>query len=100
MASPLVCVLKGRDGRDGIRLAVDYRYVNRFTRGDVFLLPDIGCVFQCRDRNHFIHVTDCKARPWQQVFCVTVRSVLISLTQMSSVVQLTVLRPHVVVFCN
>ena len=40
-----VCVLKGRDGRDGIRLAVDYRYVNRFTRGDVFLLPDIGRVF-------------------------------------------------------
>ena len=60
MASPLVCVLKGRDGRDGVRLAVDYRYVNRFTRGDVFLWPDIGCVFQCRDRNHFIHVTDCK----------------------------------------
>ena len=25
MASPLVCILKGKDGRDGIRLAVDYR---------------------------------------------------------------------------
>jgi len=47
---PLVCVLKGKDGRDGVRLKVDYRNVNRFTRGDVFLLPDIGCVFQCRDR--------------------------------------------------
>jgi len=34
--------LKGKDGRDGIRPAVDYRYVNRFTRGDAFPLPDIG----------------------------------------------------------
>jgi len=41
-----VCVLKGRDGRDGVRLAVDYRYVNRFTRGDAFPLPDIASVFQ------------------------------------------------------
>jgi len=65
MARPLVCVLKGRDGRDGVRLAVDYRYVYR---DDVFLLPDIGCVFQYRDRSHFIRVTDCKTRPRQQVF--------------------------------
>ena len=71
MASPLVCVLKGRDGRDGVHLKVDYRYVYR---DDVFLLPDIGCVFQCRDRNHFIRITDCKTRPWQQVFRVTVHS--------------------------
>ena len=32
MASPLVCVLKGEEGCDGVRLAVNYRYVNRFTR--------------------------------------------------------------------
>jgi len=36
-----------------VRLAVDYRYVNRFTHGDAFLMPDIASVFQCRDRNHF-----------------------------------------------
>ena len=29
IASPLVCILKGKEGKDGIRLAVDYRYVNR-----------------------------------------------------------------------
>ena len=57
MASPLVCVLKERDGRNDVHLRVDYRDVNRFTRGDVFLLPNIGCVFQCRDRNHFIRIT-------------------------------------------
>jgi len=34
MASPLVCVLKGKEGCDGVRLAVDYRYVNRFIRDD------------------------------------------------------------------
>jgi len=28
MASPIVCVLKGRHGKDGIRIAVDYRYLN------------------------------------------------------------------------
>ena len=31
MASPIVCVLKGKDGKDGVRLAVDYRYVNKYT---------------------------------------------------------------------
>jgi len=31
MASLLVCILKGKDGCDGIRLAVDYRYMNKFT---------------------------------------------------------------------
>ena len=38
MASPLVCVLKGKDGCDGVRLAVDYRYVNQFTVSDACLL--------------------------------------------------------------
>ena len=32
----LVVVLKGPGGRDGIRLAVDYSYVNKFTRNDPF----------------------------------------------------------------
>ena len=41
MVSPLVVVLKGPGGRDGIRLAVDYSYVNRFTRNDPFPVPDI-----------------------------------------------------------
>ena len=34
MASPVVCVLKGKDGKGGVRLAVDYRYVNRYTIPD------------------------------------------------------------------
>ena len=41
MASPLVCGLQGKEGCDGVRLAIDYRYVNRFTRDDAYVLPDV-----------------------------------------------------------
>ena len=44
MVSPLVVVLKGPGGRDGIRLAVDYSYVNRFCRNDPFPVPEIDCI--------------------------------------------------------
>jgi len=40
MASPLVCILKGPGGRDGIRLATDLRYLNRYTISDAFPIPD------------------------------------------------------------
>jgi len=46
MASPLVCVLKGKEGKDGVRLAVDYRYVNKFTQGDAFIIPDFSDIVQ------------------------------------------------------
>jgi len=61
MASPLVCVLKGKEGCDGVRLAVDYRYVNRFTRDDAYPLPDISSVFQRMGHCNFVTVADCKA---------------------------------------
>ena len=35
-ASPLVCVMKGKDGCDGVRLAIDYHYVNKFSHNDRF----------------------------------------------------------------
>ena len=63
MASPLVCVLKGKEGCDVVRLAVDYRYVNRFTRDVAYPLPDISSVFQRIGRCNFVTVTDI-------VFCV------------------------------
>ena len=46
MASPLVCILKGPGGRDGIRLATDLRYLNRYTISDAFPIPDIQDVVQ------------------------------------------------------
>lgn len=65
MASPMVCVLKGKNGCDGVRLAVDYRYVNRFTRNDAFPLPDMSSVFQRIGKSRFITIADCKAGYWQ-----------------------------------
>ena len=34
MGSPIVCVLKGKDGKDGVRIAVDYGYLNKYCEGD------------------------------------------------------------------
>ena len=65
MASPLVCVLKGKNGYDGVRLAIDYRYVNRITCDDAYPLSDISSVFQCIGRCNLITVADCKAGYWQ-----------------------------------
>jgi len=44
MASPIVCVLKGRQGENGVRLFCDYRYLNKYTRADSFPTPDIADV--------------------------------------------------------
>jgi len=41
MASPIVCVLKEHRGENGVPLCCDYRYLNKFTRGDSFPTPDI-----------------------------------------------------------
>ena len=41
MGSPIVCVLKGKDGKDGIRIAIDYRYLNKYCEGDAHPMPDI-----------------------------------------------------------
>jgi hypothetical protein len=46
MVSPLVVVLKGKDGKDGIRLAVDYSYINKFTQNDPYPVPEIDSVIQ------------------------------------------------------
>jgi len=41
MANPIVCVLKGRNGENGIRLCCDYRYLNKYIIGDAFPTPGI-----------------------------------------------------------
>jgi len=46
MVSPLVCVLKGKDGCNGVRLAIDYRYVNQYTVSDSFPIPEIEDIIQ------------------------------------------------------
>ena len=39
MASFVVCVLKGPNGKNGVRLAIDYRHVNQYFPVIVFRLP-------------------------------------------------------------
>ena len=46
MVSPLVVVLKGKNGENGVRLAVDYSYVNRFSKLDPFPVPEIDSIVQ------------------------------------------------------
>jgi len=61
MASPLVCVLKGKGGCDGVRLAVDYRYVNQFTVSDAFPIPEMEDVIQRIGGKRYITSMDCRA---------------------------------------
>ena len=65
MASPLVCVLKGKNGCDGVRLAVDYRYVNRFTEGDAFPVQDISSLIQRIGKAKYITTCDAKSGYYQ-----------------------------------
>jgi len=46
MASPVICVLKGKDGKGGVRSAIDYRYVNKFTISDACPTPDLVDIIQ------------------------------------------------------
>ena len=65
MASPVVCVLKGKDGSRGVRLAIDYRYVNKFSVGDAYPTPDLSDVLQRVGRANYISTVDAKAGYWQ-----------------------------------
>ena len=65
MASPLVCVLKGKDGKGGVRLAIDYRYVNSFSQNDAYVMPNLNDLIQKVGSAYFISTTDCRSGYWQ-----------------------------------
>jgi hypothetical protein len=65
MASPFVCVLKWRDGKSGVRLAIDYKYVNRFTVNDAYVMPNISDILQKVGCSKFITSLDCSRGYWQ-----------------------------------
>lgn len=46
--SPLVCILKppNKEGKRSVRLCIDYRYVNRYTKPAVSVLEDISDIIQ------------------------------------------------------
>ena len=46
MGSPIVCVLKGKDGKYGVKIAVDYRYLKKYYEGDAYPMPEISDLIQ------------------------------------------------------
>ena len=65
MASPVVCVLKGSNGQNGVRLAIDYRHVNKYYAGDCFPTPDIPGVLQKVGKARYISCFDARSGYWQ-----------------------------------
>jgi hypothetical protein len=63
-ASPVVCVLKGKDGCNGVRLTIDYRYVNKFSVADALGPPDMQSVMQRIGRAKFITTFDGRSSYW------------------------------------
>ena len=61
MASPVVCVLKGKDGKDGVRVVVDLRYVNRYTVRDQFPVEDINDLLQEVGNSRYLSTFDAKS---------------------------------------
>ena len=63
MASPIVCVLKAKDkeGARGLRIAIDYKYVNKFTQPSVAPLDDIGEIIQKVGASNYISLLDAKS---------------------------------------
>jgi len=58
MASPVVCVLKGPNGQNGVRLTINYRDVNKYSSGDCFSTPDIPDVLQKIGKANYISCFD------------------------------------------
>jgi len=63
MASPIVCVLKAqdKDGKRGLRIAIDYKYVNKFTEPSVAPLEDINDLVQQVGASNYISLFDAKS---------------------------------------
>jgi hypothetical protein len=65
MASPIVPVLKGPSGQGGVRLAIDFRYVNSFSERDALVLPHLSDAIQKVGTSKLITVVDAKSGYWQ-----------------------------------
>jgi len=65
MASLIVCVLKGRDGKDGVRIAVDYRYLNKYSIGDAYPMPEVPDLIQKVGQARLISTFDANGAYWQ-----------------------------------
>jgi hypothetical protein len=61
MASPIMAVLKGASGKGGVRLAIDYRFVNLHSQGDAFVMPHLQDSIQKVRAARYISVWDARA---------------------------------------
>ena len=61
MASPIVCILRGKHGQNGVRIAIDYRYVNRYTLPDVTTSANMSDLIQQIGQSTFISSFDAKS---------------------------------------
>lgn len=62
-ASPIIVCLKAKDskGNRGVRIAIDYRYVNKYTIPSVAPIEDIARIIQDVGKSPFISTFDCKS---------------------------------------
>jgi hypothetical protein len=65
MASPIVAVLKGPSGKGGVRLAIDYRFVNLHSQGDAFVMPHLLDSIQKVGAARWITLWDARSGYWQ-----------------------------------
>ena len=61
MLSPIVCVSKGKDDKDGVRIAVNYRYLNKYCEGDAYPMPEISDLIQKVGQSKVITLCDIKS---------------------------------------
>jgi len=61
MASPIVCVLKGKNGQNGVRIAIEYRYVNRYTLPGLMPLANVLNLIQPNGQSVLISSFDAKS---------------------------------------
>jgi hypothetical protein len=61
MASPIVCVLKGPQGQNGVRITTDFRYVNKHSLGDAYPLSDPSDLIQKMGQARYISAFDARS---------------------------------------
>jgi hypothetical protein len=65
MASPIVAVLKGPTGQGGVRLTIDFRYLNQHSQNDAFVMPHLQDTIQKVGAARYVTVFDAKSGYWQ-----------------------------------
>jgi len=67
MVSPVVCVLKKSEGGKppAVRLTVDYRYLNKYTVGEIMPMPAVDEIIHRVGQGNFITTADVRSSYWQ-----------------------------------